>query len=414
MLARCDGFNHKELARASTIISFTLIMGFVHMVCTSGELPAKPGPETDRQTRATDDDHSAEMGIFVAETPGNGVLVMEVAPHSPADIGGVESGDYLLSIDGTKVSSPEELRKLVQAKKPGTHVEVILWRQGDSLKREITLATKSSDPAGRKPWLGVVLQSSDEPGALIELVHPRGPAKRAGLRHGDLVIQINGEKVASVKEAVAQIEKHEPQATLSIVVRREAKEETIKVTLGRASEALTGMPRFLGEEFEGLLPEELEWMSENAQLKDLVHRIQQEMSELRQELRRRLGKEGATKPNAKDESTKPEDPQIRNPAKPESKENQGASSRISSPESVAPTNDYLGQYRPYYPGRPYRYGYPPPRPYRYSYYFYRGVPYYYAYPPPHPYPYPYPYATPYYGAGVTVRVGPGVYYRNWR
>jgi C-terminal processing protease CtpA/Prc len=142
----------------------------------------------------------------------------------------------------------------------------------------LVLTRKSTDPVEKLAWLGPVPHSSDEPGALIELVHPCDPAKRAGLQRGDVIVQIDGENASSVDEAVAQIAKHGPGATVNTVVRREGKDEAFKVTLGRASEALSGLPRRLpfpwngNGEIKSLLPNELEETGENAQLKELVLR----------------------------------------------------------------------------------------------------------------------------------------------
>jgi hypothetical protein len=287
----------------------------------------------------------------------------------------------------------------------------------------VTLAAKSAEPVEDqdKAWLGVVLQSSDEPGALIELVHPRGPAKRAGLRRGDIIVQIEGETVTSVEEAIAQIERREPQDAVTVVVLRDGKEEAIKVTLGRASEALSGMPPLAmlpfgwSDGFEELPLGERDWMVDDyAQLKDLVRQLRQELSELRQELHGRPGREAGKKRDGQEQPIKPEKPETRNSSKPDSTESPRASSAADKmPATVSlPAGDFLAQYRPYYRYgvRRYRYYYPG-RPYPYSYYYYRGAPYYYAYPPP----YAYPYAGPnYYGPGVTVRVGPYVYFRAWR
>jgi hypothetical protein len=293
------------------------------------------------------------------------------------------------------------------------------------MQREVTLAAKSAEPDvdQDKAWLGVVLQASDEPGALIELLHPRGPAKQAGLRRGDVIVQIEGEKVTSVEEAVAQIERHKPQATVNLVVLREGKEETIKVTLGRASEALIGLPPLALVPFgwtdglAGLPPGEQDQIGDDyAQLKDLVRQLRKEVSELRQELRGRPGNGASEERGDYKESTKPEGTESRNPAKPDSPDDPDAASAAdnSSPAAFSPpSRDYLAQYRPYYryAGRRYRYWYPAPRPYRYSYYYHHGAPYYYAYPQTNAYPNAGPY---YYGPGVTVRVGPRVYFRYWR
>lgn len=60
-----------------------------------------------------------------------------------------------------------------------------------------------------------------------------GPAEKAGLKSGDLVLSVNGEKVADVDDFVALVQRHKPGDVLTLKIERDKKEEEVKVTLGQ-------------------------------------------------------------------------------------------------------------------------------------------------------------------------------------
>jgi len=72
----------------------------------------------------------------------------------------------------------------------------------------------------------------DASGALVSQVAPESPASRAGLKSGDVLRELNGQKIlngSSLQVAVSQIA---PGNTLSLGILRDGKPETIKITLG--------------------------------------------------------------------------------------------------------------------------------------------------------------------------------------
>ncbi len=99
----------------------------------------------------------------------------------------------------------------------------------------------------RRGWLGVRIQDVDQDvaeamgletaeGALITDV-PDGPAKDAGLLSGDVILTFDGVDVADTRGLVRQVGNSEVGKTVRVVVYREGKTETIRVTLGRREEA---------------------------------------------------------------------------------------------------------------------------------------------------------------------------------
>jgi S1-C subfamily serine protease len=94
-------------------------------------------------------------------------------------------------------------------------------------------------PAERKkPYLGVVTDEflDAERQALgvaggIKIGEVRGPAQKAGLRPGDILLEIDGEPVS--EERIGKIlERYKPGAEVTLTVLREKRRETLKLTLG--------------------------------------------------------------------------------------------------------------------------------------------------------------------------------------
>jgi serine protease Do len=77
-----------------------------------------------------------------------GVLIKQVLPGQPAARAGIESGDIIVRFGGKAVglgNPMKQLRKLILDSKPGQQVEVEVFRQGDHLKKQVTV--------GRRPVL---------------------------------------------------------------------------------------------------------------------------------------------------------------------------------------------------------------------------------------------------------------------
>jgi serine protease Do len=81
-------------------------------------------------------------------------------------------------------------------------------------------------------FLGVGLDL-DFAGVKLSGIEPNGPAAKAGLKAGDQILTVNGEKVESGEDFVALVQKHKPNDVLNMKVLRDEKEIDIKATLGK-------------------------------------------------------------------------------------------------------------------------------------------------------------------------------------
>ncbi|OFZ87564.1 MAG: protease Do [Betaproteobacteria bacterium RIFCSPLOWO2_12_FULL_62_58] len=158
-----------------------------------------------------------------------GALVNSVEKGGPADKAGIDSGDVILRFNGKAVNSSEDLPRIVGATRPGTKVAVQVWRNKAARDVQVVVGELQDDRAARqsrrgggKPpaamsQYGMALADLSEAqrkelkvdgGALVE--NTQGPATRAGIRRGDIILAVNNQDVKSVehfKELMSQFEK---------------------------------------------------------------------------------------------------------------------------------------------------------------------------------------------------------------
>jgi serine protease Do len=176
----------------------------------------------------------------------SGALVSEVERGSPADKAGIEPGDVILKFEGKEIARSADLPPLVADVAPGTKSEVQIWRKGKSqtltvklgeMKVESGSADTSSD-APAKGKLGIAARPlTDEErkdadlksGLVVERIGD-GPAARAGIRQGDIIVSVNGESVTSVEQLRSLIDKRGKHIALQ--VQRDDRKLFVPIELG--------------------------------------------------------------------------------------------------------------------------------------------------------------------------------------
>jgi|GEM_PF-6305994 len=119
-------------------------------------------------------------------------------------------------------------------------------KDGDEVKHKLSVMAKSFGGGEKGAFLGVYLAPTSEdedgetPGARISDVVDDGPAAKAGLQKGDVVLAVNGESVTGGIGALTKILKaYQPGDEVELRINRDGKEQTLSVTLGsRASAAI--------------------------------------------------------------------------------------------------------------------------------------------------------------------------------
>jgi len=155
-----------------------------------------------------------------------GALISSVQDDGPAAKAHLKPGDVILALNGTKITSSNQLPPLVGSLKPGTVVSLKVWRKGETRDIKVTLgnfnagklASANDHQSASPARLGVAVRplTSQERhevgvvgGLLIENVS--GAAARAGIQPGDVILSLNGQQISSVAQLrtlVAKAGKH--------------------------------------------------------------------------------------------------------------------------------------------------------------------------------------------------------------
>jgi serine protease Do len=179
----------------------------------------------------------------VAESLGlgkaRGVEVSLVEAGGPAEKAGVKVGDIILKFNGTAIERSADLPRLVGATPIGSRAVVTVWRRGTQQDIPVSIAALEEEKAAPKPVPknpkpeaapnAVGLHVSDlsdvqrrelkADGVLVEA--SEGAAARAGVRPGDLILQINNVEVKDARQFNAIVAKLDPKKTVALLVRRD-------------------------------------------------------------------------------------------------------------------------------------------------------------------------------------------------
>ncbi len=70
----------------------------------------------------------------------------------------------------------------------------------------------------------------------LEGVREGSPAEKGGLKGGDIIVGFGGKPVATIYDYTESLGRFKPDDTVEVVVKRDGKDVTLKVTLGRRPE----------------------------------------------------------------------------------------------------------------------------------------------------------------------------------
>ncbi len=148
-----------------------------------------------------------------------GAVIVEVEPDSAADKAGLKSGDVVLSVDGDPIENSADMRNYIGLLRVGSEVELGVLRDGERLDISAVIvarkveATEGGRIDRRLAGAQLVVQEQEGPkraGILIKEVAPGSPARRNGLRSGDLILSVSRRPVSDLESFRRLVKKSQP------------------------------------------------------------------------------------------------------------------------------------------------------------------------------------------------------------
>ena len=186
-------------------------------------------------------DVTRELAESFGMAKPQGALVARVLDGSPAERAGFEVGDILLSFDDRAIERSSDLPPIVGRTRVGREVAVEILRGGESMTLKVTtdelpaeedlqVAEPGTPDDIEATKLGLVVrdmtdeerESADgaEQGVVVSNVSA-GPAERAGIRSGDLILMLNNQKVVSSDDFARMVDELPDGKAVSVLVQRQ-------------------------------------------------------------------------------------------------------------------------------------------------------------------------------------------------
>jgi serine protease Do len=249
-----------------------------------GQIEVQPKIETDGMNIVIGDDGSSWLGVETHEVTADkakelklsaerGVVLGKIVPDSPAAKAGLKENDVVTEINGQRVEGAAQFRRMIREIPAGRSIQLSVWRDGRTQTISATLgksqerrhAMKMVTPrpgafafrmpeipeipsmewngnmlfGGGQPRLGIDAEdlsgqlgtffgAPDGEGILVRDVNSGSPAEKAGVKAGDVITSINGERIRTVGELREKLS-----------AKREDKDRTVKLGVLRNKSAMS-------------------------------------------------------------------------------------------------------------------------------------------------------------------------------
>ena len=158
---------------------------------------------------------TTDIADSLAIDPPHGALIAEVAADSPAARAGLKPGDAIIKIDGVDVDAPQGFDFRFATKDVGTEAQLTYVRGGQTAEVTVDVAAApdngaTADITGNTRFAGTTVEvltpalaqemnlPFDSTGIVVSRVAQGSPADRMGLRAGDIIVAINGQRINDV------------------------------------------------------------------------------------------------------------------------------------------------------------------------------------------------------------------------
>ncbi len=184
-----------------------------------------------------------ELAQWFGIQEGNGVLVSEVSPGSPAEKAGIQRDDVVIEYEGVPAKEIGSFRSRVASTAPGTSVKIVLMRGGERMEKTIEIGAKTGSDAepgtgaeadgasaASQVQLGIRVDNltddlaqrlgfEGESGVIVTQVDPTSSAAASGIKQGTLIQEVNRQPVHNTSEFEAAIKNSDGKKSVLLRVK---------------------------------------------------------------------------------------------------------------------------------------------------------------------------------------------------
>jgi S1-C subfamily serine protease len=223
-----------------------VIVAVIIASAVGGGLLSRGARNIRRSVAAATAKPTSYLGVDDVESEGGGAMLGVVKPPGgAADKAGLIGGDIVTVIDGHAVTSHEQFSQIMSQMPAGKTIDIGYTRDGVPKTTKLTTMTEEQLDAlneafdnqphgllGVRKWERVPVPGQNIYGVQISRVQDNRAAYFAGLRDGDIIIQMDDKPVRTEEEFVHLTDVAKPQSVVKYVVIRGTERLEIPVTMG--------------------------------------------------------------------------------------------------------------------------------------------------------------------------------------
>jgi C-terminal processing protease CtpA/Prc len=208
-----------SLSRMARFTSFAALAGAITVLAAASASAQQDRPN--RSDRASNRDDSAQNG-----DPSTQYDQRRRSAYQ--DSSGQNSNEQNSNAQATDRNNQDRTSRTRGDQDPSSR------SAGQASDRNQDNSQRDRQPSSGVAWLGVFLQDSEgsQEGAQVRQIYPAGPAARAGLRPGDVIIAVGDEDVSDSDDLISAIEDELPGSRAELTILRNNQRLNLPVTLG--------------------------------------------------------------------------------------------------------------------------------------------------------------------------------------
>ncbi len=240
------GINSQIYSRSGGYMGISFAIPIDEAMRVSEQLKAS-GKVTRGRIAVAIGDVTKEVADSLGLGRARGALVGSVEPGGPAEKAGIEAGDIILKFNGRDIEKASDLPRMVGDTKPGTRVPLQVWRKGQTRDVSVTVTELEPDnaravarrgdkrggsadeaaPAAKPNALGLIVTDIAETKLKelkvksgVEVEAADGPAARAGIRPGDIILRLGDADVTNARQFNDMVKALDKNKMAAVFVRR--------------------------------------------------------------------------------------------------------------------------------------------------------------------------------------------------